>query len=218
MPDTSYWPIAQIFTYCMNAGTRYGYLITDKELFMVHVCPTSPAASTIATYSGTGPVLRSIGKPRSYTNKGILEFKAVPWNHDHDSDGLTVNLCLFWLHLMARADGDMAASEQEQESQPSNGPDTQESDESVSGVKSRGTRTTPRSDSLEADFQGQTGSSTSETSVARRRLSNTAISRNIGDSSPLARKGMNKKRKNSEVEEKGTRPKRGEKRHKSALG
>lgn len=117
-------PMAQIFTYCVHNRARYGYLITDKELVVVRVSPTSPNVSFDSQSSFD---LESIGIARGKANKarakeavaeeaylraveeGCMEFRVIPWtNHADDvqrgSKAMTVNLALWWLHMMAADD------------------------------------------------------------------------------------------------------------------
>lgn len=90
------WPLSQIFTYCLRSGVRYGYLITDKELVVVHIRSSDPDTLQPRRGSRHGdlPLQATIAE------KGLLEWKAIPWTHDSGSDQLTVNLTLWWLHMM----------------------------------------------------------------------------------------------------------------------
>lgn len=99
-------PLSQINTYCVRGNARYGYLVTDEELVVVRVRPMAP------TNPQTNPGARNsvaLGKAKPAARaaeSGILEYKAVPWkNHTDDNrkdqDALTVNLALWWLHMMA---------------------------------------------------------------------------------------------------------------------
>ena len=89
-------PINQIFSYCVENNTRYGYIITDAELVAVRVRlgpQDNPRASS-----------KSV-KVHARDNS-ILEYKAIPWTGiDEDgrenSDKMTINLALWWLHLIA---------------------------------------------------------------------------------------------------------------------
>ena len=116
-----YQPMAQIFTYCVRNDARYGYIITDKELVVVRVGPTAQGDSTKSQPSHD---LKALGvakrKPRKDNLKnveatdpylralknGYLEYKAIPWHACSNaaqggSAVMTVNLALFWLHIMA---------------------------------------------------------------------------------------------------------------------
>lgn len=115
-------PLAQTYTYCIRVNARYGYIITDKELVVFRIRP-------IPSPNGDGSQLKDLQSlkdmnPRANVDRlkdmqlfdetpakraqtnGLLEFKAIPWaNHFHrgrDHLGqLTVNLSLWWLHIMA---------------------------------------------------------------------------------------------------------------------
>lgn len=128
-------PLAQIYTYCVRANARYGYIITDKELVVFRVCPTPQTNEPAATIKyqvarpqhpkdpndpnangekpnlsheqdeSNDPVMSSVTKER-LQNNGKLEFRAIPWTHLTTSNSLrsnqlTVDLALWWLHIMA---------------------------------------------------------------------------------------------------------------------
>ena len=121
--DTAYelkdWlePLVQIFTYCCKAEVRYGYIITDAELVVVRVKPGPQDDSQSAADAQTS--LESLDMETGRAIKlaklsGILEYKAIPWRSPGEGrstsdDGqatstaeiLTINLALWWLHLMA---------------------------------------------------------------------------------------------------------------------
>lgn len=91
-------PLAQIFTYCFELRVRYGYLITDKELVAVRIGPhpNAPRANGPATLDQQ--IIRT-------QNQGLLEFATVTWAQEERSNAsLTVNLALWWLHLLAAKD------------------------------------------------------------------------------------------------------------------
>lgn len=114
--------LGQIFTYCTKANARYGYFITDKELVVFRICidndsdtdqQSSQAQKRLKVLDPSLDVkdveaLQLIDKTpaeRAKTN-GVLEYKAIPWaNYLHHPDAhdkdLTVNLALWWLHIMA---------------------------------------------------------------------------------------------------------------------
>ncbi|KAL9128408.1 MAG: hypothetical protein Q9217_002899 [Psora testacea] len=120
-----YQPMAQIFTYCVRNDARHGYLITDKELVVVRVGPKSrnddfdsqrslndldsilierpkTTKATSNEAEDLKPYLRAL-------DEGYLEYRAIPWQHytndaQRDSAVMTVNLALWWLHMMAAND------------------------------------------------------------------------------------------------------------------
>ena len=150
--DTDYtsdnWqrPLKQVYTYCVRANARYGYIITDKELVVIRIGPSTQEKSPTSTQPSTQEdsptstqkssqgfglvqTIPEITEDESsqgcfehdegndYTlpqqtfnemkNGGILEYKAIPWTNDNGGkprraqDSMTVNLALWWLHMMA---------------------------------------------------------------------------------------------------------------------
>ena len=110
-------PIKQIFSYCRKLNVRYGYIITDEELVVTRILPfledhlKSPAntqESEISISSPKNPAIISEPSKKSLQNlkaedfkNGTLEFKAIPWKIGASDDALTINLALWWLHMMA---------------------------------------------------------------------------------------------------------------------
>ncbi|KAL8836997.1 MAG: hypothetical protein Q9176_005998 [Flavoplaca citrina] len=91
--------IQQIYTYCIKANAQYGYLITDKELLAVRVSWLASPGKTVSKASRNGKAFPD--QPR-----GVLECKIIPWGNNRtefgcNSHGLTMNLALWWLHMMA---------------------------------------------------------------------------------------------------------------------
>lgn len=82
-----------------------GYLITDEELVVTRIVPApeyeSHSEMEIQKHrdpSDSTPAYRA-------RRSGILEYKAIPWDNHKDpasgnADILTVNLALWWLHIM----------------------------------------------------------------------------------------------------------------------
>jgi hypothetical protein len=88
-----FWPLRQIFTYCMNFKTRYGYIISDEEVvaFRVRV----PLERLEENKSKRKIVLSK--------DRGTIEYVPI-YNSTQDSGGekrLTMNLAIWWLHLLA---------------------------------------------------------------------------------------------------------------------
>jgi len=84
----------QVYTYCVKANARYGYIITDKEFVVLRIRPNENAEKTKG--------------PRTYTPKevtesdGIPEYTSISWE---SGDQLLVNLALRRLHLLAASNG-----------------------------------------------------------------------------------------------------------------
>lgn len=102
-------PLTQIYTYCCKGNARYGYIITDKELVVLRVRPGSQI-DTQRAVSSHGSVKAPTASPADRAGmSGTLEFKAIPWTEEQTrsstiSNGLTVNLALWWLHMLAAED------------------------------------------------------------------------------------------------------------------
>ncbi|KAF2174676.1 hypothetical protein K469DRAFT_686009 [Zopfia rhizophila CBS 207.26] len=100
-----YWPLAQIYTYCYQLQTRYGYLVTDEELVVIRVGPDVNAPRM------NGPITMGLER-ESLVNYGMLEFASIPWDNGQevngslsgDGDELSINVALWGLHLLAAKD------------------------------------------------------------------------------------------------------------------
>ena len=99
-------PLTQVYTYCIRANVRYGYIITDEELVVLRVRPgpQDKIDSVVEPIGAEEPSLQNAAQKAE--RSGTVEFKAIPWadgaiNTDGASEKLTVNLALWWLHLMA---------------------------------------------------------------------------------------------------------------------
>lgn len=90
------WPICQIFTYCVHLQSRYGYIITDRELVLLRVGLHGGSPESPNDWQSIEKGLR---------RKGKIELCSVPWStHGRDAEenkALTINTALWWLHLQA---------------------------------------------------------------------------------------------------------------------
>ena len=95
------WPIAQIFTYCIKARARYGFLITEKELVVTRIRRGKPDGSNHEDRHSERLLSRARkpNDPPPEVEDRILDYKRIPWIHNGESRE-TVNLVLWWLHLM----------------------------------------------------------------------------------------------------------------------
>ena len=106
-------PIVQIYTYCVLNNTRYGYIITDAELVAVRIRLRAQHNSQTSNNSmGLSPEPTTSLKHRA-AREGVLEYKAIPWANcrnegQQNHKSLTVNLALWWLHLMAAGKTDIS--------------------------------------------------------------------------------------------------------------
>lgn len=78
--------INQVFTYCRRANVQYGYIVTQEELVV------------------TRPFWGDKNEPDNLNGEAVkrlyLEYKAKPWAENGDN-GLTINLMLWCLHMLA---------------------------------------------------------------------------------------------------------------------
>lgn len=94
-------PLRQIYSYCLSHNRRYGYLITDIELVVVRVSLNLKTEQMSQVFNSDIDSLRECAR-----KSGVLEYKAIPWQSatgdpTQKPSGLTMNLALWWLHLMA---------------------------------------------------------------------------------------------------------------------
>ncbi|KAI9763374.1 MAG: hypothetical protein M1840_000566 [Geoglossum simile] len=129
-------PMGQILNYCSKANSRYGYILTQEELVVVRVTMSTdpikplstsrprrataqyqPSASHARNYSITSALSdMSLDAPgSSYTDGGnptsnydVLEIRSIPWTNQHRK--MTVNLGLWWIHMMAKEDNSIQIS------------------------------------------------------------------------------------------------------------
>jgi hypothetical protein len=87
------WPIMQVLTYCRNSHSRYGYIITDKELVVIRVKELVDMSESFNSESGID----------AYD----IEFASIKYKSmdtGRSNDQLTFNMALWWLHLLAAKD------------------------------------------------------------------------------------------------------------------
>lgn len=105
-------PISQIYSYCVRNNTRYGYIITDAELVAVRIYlgqELNPQVSFNTERSTPESVRPLTNRAR---DEGFLEYKVIPWadmrnEPRRNSKSMTVNLALWWLHLIAAGETDI---------------------------------------------------------------------------------------------------------------
>lgn len=128
--------MSQVVFYSRMTNSRYGYVITDDKLLCFRRTrtsdPTHPVStsrqqrqqvqqpprppSIATTYSGASDMVidsTPAGSSIAYTdnenpdvNEEPLEIVVVPWN-SHGAGALTINLALFYLHLLAAKDNSL---------------------------------------------------------------------------------------------------------------
>ncbi|KAI0903899.1 hypothetical protein F4823DRAFT_616893 [Ustulina deusta] len=89
------WPVRQLLHYCIESHMRYGYIITDEELVVMRVRPTetqNPGATIEDLHGAT-------------RDNPLVEFQSIPWERSNSSKGLSVNLALYVLFILAANNG-----------------------------------------------------------------------------------------------------------------
>jgi hypothetical protein len=116
-------PIIQIYHYCILANTRYGFLITSKEIMVVRIKPlvrgpvknnAIAGGSSPSTPAPQGPrVIEREENPLSLDSElrynGLMEYKVIPWTNCSSEitekagryRDLTLNLSLWMLCILA---------------------------------------------------------------------------------------------------------------------
>ncbi|KAL8951219.1 MAG: hypothetical protein Q9222_002782 [Ikaeria aurantiellina] len=166
--------IRQIYTYCTRANAQYGYLITDQELVAVKI-------SWLACLDNQSPEEPKDGESTHRQRKGLLLFKAIPWDHDvvNPASGLSMNLALWWLHMMAAADHEVKDEKLALEDLEEALTDSQDS-------QTRGRQTPPISEDQGSFGLEHVQSFHSDISDVRHTLSAAALDQDSRQASPTA--------------------------------
>ena len=106
-------PLRQIYSYCLRNETRYGYIITDAELVVLRVRLDHDFNQQMSFDSMESFPESQGSLVQRARDAGILEYKAIPWvsgtqGASHTAQSMTVNLALWWLHLIARGNTNIA--------------------------------------------------------------------------------------------------------------
>ncbi|KAI1418994.1 hypothetical protein F5Y12DRAFT_721314 [Xylaria sp. FL1777] len=94
-------PIRQAYTYCIDYGCRYGCILTTLEAFIFRIKPRGNHRVSINDDpSSFNQLLEKV------KDDGLMEFVSIPWgngcdNHHHEYKKLTVNLALWFTHILA---------------------------------------------------------------------------------------------------------------------
>ena len=130
-------PLKQIFTYCLRANARYGYLITQDELVVVRLSYREKMVDEDSDNSSSEPLFpqrrltRKIMKDQQKAEislpegakkrkanryERVLEYQKVSWaaGGRRNPKVLTINLALWSLHMMAKQDGPLVKVGNEQ--------------------------------------------------------------------------------------------------------
>ena len=92
----SHWPVRQLLYYCLCSYSRYGYIITDRELVAFRVGPRK------AYQYAEEPIRRLKNR---LSQDAIMEYRRIPWDDYGPYREFTVNLALWVLHILAANNG-----------------------------------------------------------------------------------------------------------------
>lgn len=85
------WPLRQLFTYCLNLKTRYGYIITDKEVVVFRIRTPPERLQQGQSKRKSAP-----------TEDGILEYMPISKSDQPAGKSeLTMDMGIWLLHLLA---------------------------------------------------------------------------------------------------------------------
>ncbi|KAJ2998143.1 hypothetical protein NUW58_g422 [Xylaria curta] len=99
------WPLVQVYNYCVRLGTRYGFLITSREILAVRIGPPLESRSLDSTEPSQNRMGKSLSDLLFYY--GVMEYVAVPWSNCRTKgkyENLTINLTLWVLCILAGQD------------------------------------------------------------------------------------------------------------------
>jgi hypothetical protein len=108
--------LKQIFTYCVRSFSRYGYIITDRELCVVRVGVSSRASSGAGDSQQPDSQMTDSSDldseqkmlVQAFENSGEIQYRSIPWetfSETENSNEITINLALWWLHILAAVNG-----------------------------------------------------------------------------------------------------------------
>ena len=132
-----------------------------------------------------------------------LEYKAIPWTNDgsessSNTHGLTINLALWWLHMMAAISHEIEDYDHALKADPQNSSGEDEAPDRFGDSEEREAQT-PLRNKRQCSFELKHGQSfRSETSDVRHILSATALDRENGQTSPSAAATSRQKRSREE--------------------
>ncbi|CAJ2506964.1 Uu.00g081500.m01.CDS01 [Anthostomella pinea] len=104
-------PLRQIYTYCARAKSRYGCIVTSKEVVVVRIRPEKeddgPAEEGT---SGGDSSKRGDNLSSDLRSRGLMEWKSIKWSEHRREElveeyrELTMNLALWIMHVLAGND------------------------------------------------------------------------------------------------------------------
>ncbi|KAI8955928.1 hypothetical protein F4801DRAFT_527387 [Xylaria longipes] len=98
-------PLVQVYNYCVKLDTRYGFLITSKEILAVRVGP--PLESRLLDSSKPSDEMTEKKLNDLLWYQGVMEYAVVPWGNYRTKgryENLTINLTLWVLCILAGQD------------------------------------------------------------------------------------------------------------------
>ncbi|KAI1300814.1 hypothetical protein F5Y03DRAFT_363676 [Xylaria venustula] len=100
-------PLRQIYQQCIDERSRYGCIVTTKEVVIVRIGPYKRKASSL-------PLTQDQLAQETIAN-GLLEYKSIPWNIHRNGDEcledfrtMTMNLAIWFQHVLAGNNHELA--------------------------------------------------------------------------------------------------------------
>ncbi|KAI1327695.1 hypothetical protein F5Y16DRAFT_410192 [Xylariaceae sp. FL0255] len=97
-------PLRQIYQQCIDAGSRYGCILTTREAFIVRIGPWR--GSNLYIPPGTSRTKDQL--KHSIEKGGLLEYVSIPWEAHRSKDEsleqfktMTMNLAIWFQHILA---------------------------------------------------------------------------------------------------------------------
>ncbi|KAL8853718.1 MAG: hypothetical protein Q9221_001529 [Calogaya cf. arnoldii] len=190
--------IRQTYTYCIKTNAQYGYLLTDQELLAVRISWLPVSDDESFKPSTTIQAQR----------RGILEYKAIPWDHDEtetnsSAPGLTINLALWWLHMMAAVAHEMKEHKDAAKEAQHTPADPRKASEGFVGSQDSGLETPSESGDQQLFDLHNSQIFRSETSDVRHALSTTGLDSQGRQTSPTP--ASSRRKRNREEPELSTK-------------
>ncbi|KAI1751229.1 hypothetical protein F4782DRAFT_531750 [Xylaria castorea] len=98
-------PLVQVYNYCVKLNTRYGFLITSREILAVRVGPPLESRLLDSSEPSNKRTEQKLNELLYY--QGVMEYAVVPWGNCRTKEryeNLTINLTLWVLCILAGQD------------------------------------------------------------------------------------------------------------------
>ncbi|KAI1274740.1 hypothetical protein F5Y07DRAFT_204659 [Xylaria sp. FL0933] len=102
-------PLRQIYTYCVQAKSRYGCIVTSKEVIAVRIKVDEGDGSL----EDENPSIQERDLTSSLISHGLMEWKSIKWS-EHRQQGeneeyreLTTSMALWVMHILAGNDNEI---------------------------------------------------------------------------------------------------------------